>query len=123
MGMEMPYSIAYDEIDSAINLFIRIHTNSPHVGLGCAAPDELVTGEKIDELLRLMDSEIGPELNGRDPLRCSKILENLKDRLQEWPSGKAAIDMALQDIMGKTAGRRLRFGFWRWSERDWFGLK
>jgi L-alanine-DL-glutamate epimerase-like enolase superfamily enzyme len=43
-------------------------------------------------------------LLGSDPLRPAKILHGLAARLGAWPSARAAIDMALYDILGKIAG-------------------
>lgn len=104
MRLSTPYEIAYDNIYAAKNVLIRIHTNSSHVGLGCAAPDIHVTGEDIDDVLGIFSDIIIPELEGRDPLRSAKLLKRLSAITVGWPSARAAVDMALYDILGKVAG-------------------
>ena len=104
MRLTQPYSIAYDSVDQAHNVFLRIHTNAGVAGHGCAAPDPLVTGEAPEEVLRGMADIAGPAVKGSDPLRPAMLMERLKKELPALPSARAAVDMALFDILGKAAG-------------------
>ena len=104
MGLEEPYTIAYDTFDSASNVFLRLDTGSGPVGFGCAAPDLEVTGETPSSVLAALDDIARPILVGSDPLRIAMILERLREPMKSHPSARAAVDMALHDILGKTAG-------------------
>jgi len=104
MKLSTPYSIAYEEVDTAVNVFLRIHTNGPHTGTGCAAPDEQVTGETPEQALESMSDGIGSMLKGSDPLRIAFLMNRLSRPFREQPSVLAAVDMALHDLMGKAAG-------------------
>jgi L-alanine-DL-glutamate epimerase-like enolase superfamily enzyme len=104
MPLSTPYTIAYETVDSTTNVFLSLHTNQNIVGYGCAAPDELVTKETAITVLDAIDSIAAPQLKGSDPLRLMKQIEFLKKSLSSSPSVLAAIDMALYDILGKTAG-------------------
>ena len=38
MKLAVPYTIAYETFDSAVNIFLKIKTNSGIIGIGCGAP-------------------------------------------------------------------------------------
>jgi len=103
MGLTEPYTIAYETVDSAVNVFLRIETDGPVVGFGCAAPDEGVTGETPEAVLRALLDVAEPRLRSADPLRRTQLLERLRGPLADAPSARAAVDMALFDLLGKAA--------------------
>lgn len=104
MPLADPYTIAYETIEGATNVFLRIETNRGIVGYGCAAPDRNITGETADSVLRALRQIIIPSIQGSDPLRLTMILERLVPSLKSHPSALAAVDMALFDILGKASG-------------------
>lgn len=104
MPLAEPYTIAYETIAAATNVFLRIETDAGVTGFGCAAPDEAVTGETPDGVRHGIADVVDPVLCKADPLRWSALLEELKRRLPKEPSTRAAADMALFDILGKVAG-------------------
>jgi L-alanine-DL-glutamate epimerase-like enolase superfamily enzyme len=104
MRLADPYTIAYESVAQADNVFVRIETNREVTGHGCAAPDSQVTGEETSEVLRALNDLAGEALRGSDPLRHAMLMERLKKELGTLPSARAAIDMALFDILGKVAG-------------------
>jgi L-alanine-DL-glutamate epimerase-like enolase superfamily enzyme len=104
MPLAVPYTIAYETIDAACNVFLRIETDAGLTGFGCAAPDQPITGETAEIVLGAVSDVIEPALRGADPLRWSLLIEDLKRDLADRPSARAAADMALFDILGKAAG-------------------
>jgi len=108
MKLREPYTIAYETVSSAVNVFVRLETSAGIVGYGCAAPDPVVTGEDEQTVCRAVESA-APALLGVDPLRISRVIEILKKALGEQPAALAALDMALHDILGKRA----RMPLWR----------
>ncbi len=104
MKLSEPYSIAYETIEETTNVFIRIETDSGISGFGCAAPDEQITGETPDNVLKSLDNVVSPNIKGSDPLRVAMITERLTPLLESQSSALASVDMALHDILGKVCG-------------------
>lgn len=99
-----PYTIAYETVTSITNVFLRVETNVGIVGHGCAAPDREITGETPEGVLETLKEVAGPAIRDSDPLRLMMLLERLRPDLDAQPSARAAVDMALHDVLGKTAG-------------------
>ena len=102
MKLAEPYTIAYEKVETATNIFLSIESSGGVIGYGCAAPDEHVTGEKPEGVLKALDHIVTPAIKGSDPLRSIMLLERLKPLLRSQPSVLAAVDMALFDILGKV---------------------
>jgi len=104
MKLREPYAIAYETIESTCNILLRLDTDGGITGFGCAAPDLEVTGETPEGVLAETADRISPLLKGADPLRRARLLEDLKKPPTPGPSAMAMVDMALHDILGKSAG-------------------
>jgi L-alanine-DL-glutamate epimerase-like enolase superfamily enzyme len=103
MRLTEPYAIAYETIDHATNVFLRIVTDGAIVGLGCAAPDEHLTGETVESVLGGIREIAEPVLLGADASRWAAPLRCLSRELSNRPAVRAAVDLALFDILGKSA--------------------
>jgi L-alanine-DL-glutamate epimerase-like enolase superfamily enzyme len=98
-----PYTIAYETVEMAENVFVRIETDGDLVGFGCAAPDRDVTGECGESVVAAIREIVEPAFRRSDPLRPAMLMERLRKPLEGQPSARAAVDMALYDILGKRA--------------------
>ena len=99
-----PYTVAYEHIDRASNIFLRIETNKRLIGLGCVNPDEPVCGETPDSVLAALDGPAREALIGADPRYVTRLRERLRKLLPTAPGARAGIDMALYDLLAKLAG-------------------
>jgi L-alanine-DL-glutamate epimerase-like enolase superfamily enzyme len=99
-----PYTIAYERVERVTNVFLRLVTDRGPVGCGCAAPDPAVTGEDAASVVAALTAAAEPILHGADPLRQARLLARLRKPLAEHPAARAAVDMALHDLLGKAAG-------------------
>jgi L-alanine-DL-glutamate epimerase-like enolase superfamily enzyme len=104
MALAEPYTIAYETVSRVENVFFRLCTDAGIMGCGCAAPDEKITGETASQVLGALRERAAPLLLGEDPLFTTRLLESIRAPLAAHPSARAAVDMALYDILGKVAG-------------------
>ena len=104
MALREPYALAYETVERAENVFMALITDTGSIGFGCAAPDLVVTGEDTASTLEHMRRVVEPAVVGEDPLRPAVIMERLEQAIPKAPSVRAAVDMALHDLLGKAAG-------------------
>ena len=104
LPLKTPYSIAYQRVERAPNIFVRLVTEGARIGSGCAAPDEDVTGESPEATEAALAGPAAEMLRGRDADRPVHLMELLRVPLAAAPAARAAVDMALWDLMARRAG-------------------
>jgi L-alanine-DL-glutamate epimerase-like enolase superfamily enzyme len=103
MPLAIPYTIAYETVDHAINIILKLTTNTGLTSWGCAAPDIAVTGESPEDVVDNIEKIIIPLLKGQSPFQIVKTDYLLKQRLKKSSSTLAMVDMALHDMMARKA--------------------
>ena len=92
----------------AENVLVRLRWRAPDgrdlEGLGEAAPYAFY-GELRGTVEACLDEFAG--LLGTDPFALESVLDAVEARVQHNPSAKAAVDLALHDLVGKALGRPL----------------
>jgi L-alanine-DL-glutamate epimerase-like enolase superfamily enzyme len=100
-GLTRPYAIALGPTESAVNVIVEIHAEGGRVGLGAAAPEARVTGEAHEDSVASL-SEAGVFwLVGRDVRQTQRLCQEAAVRMQGRPAARAAVDMALHDLLGQ----------------------
>ncbi len=99
-----PSVVAYESVEVAPNLVVRVELENGLVGWGNAAPDEHVTGENADGVERTLNQVLKPFLLGQCAHRIEAIWPQICQLAPKQPTAVAAIDIALYDLLGKTAG-------------------
>ena len=90
MRLEEPYTIAYETVEETTNVYLRLVAGR-FTGIGCAAPDEAVTGETAGSVETALAELAEPVLAGADPLRWGAVLETLRRPLGGQPAARAAV--------------------------------
>ncbi len=96
-----PYTIAYETYSEVVNHFVRIETDTGAFGLGAAAPEDYVTGESTIDCKNALDSCLESLLLGQDIRHIENLIQTFKKSMPKTPAARAAIDIALYDLMGK----------------------
>lgn len=99
--LKEPFTISLGTIENADNVILYIRMDDDLVGYGEAAPSSPITGDIQDYIISGLNF-IKPILIGRDPFDISRIEEDIDRAIKGNYAMKAAIDMALLDLMGKT---------------------
>src|SRR6516162_7591227 len=100
LKLTTPFRISRGVQTVASNAVVQVNHNG-HTGYGEAAPDEFY-GENVETVLACITRFAGNL--GEDPFVIESILNNLEHIIRLNPSAKAAVDMALYDLVGKILG-------------------
>ncbi|MGC8895891.1 MAG: dipeptide epimerase [Candidatus Bathyarchaeia archaeon] len=101
-----PFRIAPEAHTESQNIIVKIVTDYNVIGWGESSPSKRVTGETAETVINVID-KIAPKLIGMCPLRIEQTVEAMDSIVKDNPAAKAAIDIALHDIIGKTARKPL----------------
>lgn len=100
--LSTPSAVAYATLDEAENIVLRIDTSDGFIGWGIAAPDIEVTGEKIIDVKKFLDDNVSEILKNADSYSIGLIDTKIRDEGGNiYPSARAAVNIALFDLLGK----------------------
>jgi L-alanine-DL-glutamate epimerase-like enolase superfamily enzyme len=97
LKLTTPFRISRGVQNTSPNVVVQIQYNE-HIGYGEAAPDEYY-GENQETVLSCITTFAGNL--GNDPFLIEDIMSNLDRLIRFHPAAKAAVDMALYDLVGK----------------------
>lgn len=107
----IPYSIPYrrplafaiGEVREAAHVLLRIRTDDGIVGQADVLPRPYTYGETVGSILAAVHTLFAPVLVGRDPGN-REMIDRLLDNTVANNTVKAAVDLALWDILGQELG-------------------
>ncbi|MGP4043058.1 mandelate racemase/muconate lactonizing enzyme family protein [Streptomyces sp. 2A115] len=98
-----PLKFASGEVHTAEHVLVRVHTDEGLTGFAEAPPRPYTYGETQESIIAVIDKIFAPQILGLTALEREAVHEKL-DRTVGNPTAKAAVDMALWDILGQAAG-------------------
>jgi L-Ala-D/L-Glu epimerase len=98
-----PLRFASGEVTEAAHVLVRVHTDEGLVGVAEAPPRPYTYGETQASILAIVRTVFAPEVTGLSPYEREQIRVRL-DRTVGNPTAKAAIDMAVWDVIGQASG-------------------
>lgn len=99
-----PFKTALRTVTTAYSVYVTITTSDGIVGYGEAPPTHVITGESMDSIRYAINEVIAPQLIGMNILQSGQVFQKLNAVLVRNTSAKAAVDMAIHDILAKYAG-------------------
>jgi L-alanine-DL-glutamate epimerase-like enolase superfamily enzyme len=98
-----PLRFASGEITAAEHVLVRVHTDSGLVGTAEAPPRPFTYGETQASVRAVIDGIFAPQIVGMSPL-AREVIHGKLNRTVGNPTAKAAIDMAVWDVIGQDLG-------------------
>lgn len=103
-ALRNPSIVAYEAIETAPNVIVRLRTDDGRIGWGNAAPDAHVTGETAESVHQAIIHQFADFLIDAESFRIDRLWAELREAAPAQPSARAAVDIALWDLLGQTAG-------------------
>jgi L-alanine-DL-glutamate epimerase-like enolase superfamily enzyme len=104
LPLREPFVIAYATYPDVQSVLVRVRTAEGDVGWGEATPDPNVTGETWGGVAATLRQDLAPALIGLDARHRERALLALDARVEGAPAAKAALDIALHDLVARAAG-------------------
>jgi muconate cycloisomerase len=104
LPMKKPVQMAGETVARADNVLVRIEADNGAIGWGEAASAPTMTGETVASMMAAVD-HMAPGLRGRAADDFAGVATEMAARMYGNTSAKAAIDMALYDLVGRVSQR------------------
>ncbi|MFJ7973032.1 mandelate racemase/muconate lactonizing enzyme family protein [Psychrobacillus sp. NPDC096389] len=98
-----PFKTALRTVTTAYSVYVKITSSEGMIGYGEAPPTHVITGESMASIRYAINDIIAPQLVGLNLLESDRIFQKLNTSLVRNTSAKAAIDMALYDLLARKA--------------------
>lgn len=99
-----PVKMAFEAINNAENLLVRIETRDGIVGWGEATSAPTMTGETLGSMVSAV-RYLADKLTGMEASQIAAVMHRAGQYLYGNNSAKAAIEMALFDVWGQSKGQ------------------
>jgi L-alanine-DL-glutamate epimerase-like enolase superfamily enzyme len=103
LHLAVPYTIAYETVSTTTNIILKITASNGLTGWGCAAPDKEVTGETPQDVVDNIEKVLLGLLIDQHPFQIAYFTNQIKLLCPKASSTLAMTDMALHDLLGRTA--------------------
>ena len=99
--LRVPFKTALRTVSSVEDVIVELHTDTGAVGYGEAPPTGVITGDTTGAILGAIRDHIAPAILGRDLDEFEDLTAAVQKALVHNTSAKAAVDMALWDLLGQ----------------------
>ena len=99
--LRVPFKTALRTVSSVEDVIVELHTDTGAVGYGEAPPTGVITGDTTGAILGAIRDHIAPAILGRSLDEFEDLTAAVQKALVHNTSAKAAVDMALWDLLGQ----------------------
>jgi L-alanine-DL-glutamate epimerase-like enolase superfamily enzyme len=104
LRLHEPFVVSYATQEDIPTVLLRVTTTDGQTGWGEATPDPNVTGETWHSTIAILEHDLAPAVLGLDARDREGIVRAMDARVDAVPAAKAAIDIAVHDLVAKAAG-------------------
>ena len=104
LPLHEPFVVAYATQSDVPTVLVKLTAADGTTGWGEATPDPHVTGETWGGVVAALRDELAPALLGHDACDREAALHKLDTRIAGMPAAKAALDIALHDLVARALG-------------------
>ena len=101
--LKQVFKTALRTVNTLENVLVRVETDSEYTGYGSAAPTAVITGETAGSIADAI-AHIEAAIEGMDLAGHELVFQRLNSCMVGNNSAKAAVDMALYDLLAKSFG-------------------
>ena len=99
--LRVPFKTALRTVSSVEDVIVELHTDTGAVGYGEAPPTGVITGDTTGAIIGAIRDHIAPAILGRSLDEFEDLTAAVQKALVHNTSAKAAVDMALWDLLGQ----------------------
>ena len=99
-----PFRTATGMSDLCRTLVVRLRSDDGQVGLGEAVPKPLLTGETLEGCQAALTGLLWPAVQGLEAWALEDLHERFDRVVSGYPAARAALDVAVHDLLSRSAG-------------------
>lgn len=99
--LKKPFKTALRTVEAIDDIVVKITTDNGLVGWGEAAPTAVITGETLGSISYAVENVIAGQLVGMEVEHTEALMERLDGCMIKNTSAKAAVDIAIYDLVGQ----------------------
>ena len=99
-----PFITAVRRTDHVDDIVVMLKTDNGLIGYGSAASTPAITGDSHESIIAAIQDVLAPKLIGQTLNEFSQLLQLVDNALPKNTSAKAAIDIALHDLLAQHRG-------------------
>ncbi len=104
LPLKKPVVMAGERIERSQSLLVRIEAANGLVGWGEASAAPLMTGDTLPGMAAAVADHLAPLVRGQDALDRARLAARCADALLHNTGAKCALDMAINDLVGRHLG-------------------